>query len=175
MSQSISVKRGRKNRKSAKEADESSDLPGKGSVLKEITGLYNLSAKALRDRFRTLFPEQSPPTNRDFLIRRIAYKLQAEAFGDISEQAKDTLARLKTELNPLKDLAKKPQPKAGKRASRRAPLPGTTIEKTYKGRLIRVAVLDKGFEYNGKPYRSLSAVAREVTGVHQSGFVFFQL
>ena len=58
---------------------------------------------------------------------------------------------------------------------RRLPIPGTVISKVYKGTVIDVKVLDKGFEYAGKPYRTLSAIAGSVTGQHWNGYLFFGL
>lgn len=58
---------------------------------------------------------------------------------------------------------------------RRLPIPGTVISKVYKGTVIDVKVLDKGFEYEGKPYRTLSAIAGAVTGQHWNGYLFFGL
>ena len=58
---------------------------------------------------------------------------------------------------------------------RRLPIPGTVISKVYKGTIIDVKVLDKGFEYDGKAYRSLSSIAGAVTGQHWNGYLFFGL
>ena len=55
------------------------------------------------------------------------------------------------------------------------PLPGTVLTREYKGREVRVRVLEKGFEYEGQPYRSLSAVAKAITGSHWNGRLFFGL
>jgi hypothetical protein len=141
------------------------------SILKQIAELYEMPIKALKERYQALVPEGSTPSNKDYLIRRIAHKLQEDAFGGLSQPAKARLEVLKKELDPLSDLGQKKTTDG----SSRLPLPGTIISKTYKGQLIQVKVLQKGFEYAGKPYRSLSRVAKEVTGVHQSGFVFFGL
>jgi len=145
---------------------------GNGSVLKQITFLYDLPVSALRERFLALFPDSNAPSSKEFLVRRIAHKLQEDAFGGLSAPAREKLKTLQTNLDPLKDLGQK---SSGGKATGHIPLPGTVITKTYKGKTIEVRVLEKGFEYDGKPYRSLSRVAREVSGVHQSGFVFFGL
>ena len=143
----------------------------KGSILRQITALYGMSIKELRERYQALFPPgSSPPPSKQFLIRRIAYKLQEDAFGGLAAPAREKLETLKTELNPLKDLGR-----GHGGSNHQLPLPGTVITKTYKGRPVEVKILQKGFEYDGKPYKSLSRIAREVTGVHQSGFVFFGL
>jgi hypothetical protein len=58
---------------------------------------------------------------------------------------------------------------------RRLPLPGTIITKDYKGAKVQITALGKGFEYNGKIYKSLTAIAKEITGAHWNGFLFFNL
>jgi hypothetical protein len=146
-----------------------------GSILKQINALFSMSMKDLKGVYQKLSPQENAPSNKTFLIRRIAYRLQEDAFGGLSSQAKGRLEVLKTELNPLKDLGAKRSREGEGKVVRRLPLPGTVITKTYKGQPVEVKVLHKGFEYGGKPYRSLSRVAKEVTGVHQSGFVFFGL
>jgi hypothetical protein len=57
----------------------------------------------------------------------------------------------------------------------RLPIPGTVITKEYKGQTLEVKILDKGFEYKNKVFRSLTAIAKEVTGAHWNGFLFFNL
>ena len=57
----------------------------------------------------------------------------------------------------------------------RLPLPGTTLSRAYKGVDVRVKVLDEGFEYEGEAFKSLSAVAKAITGTHTNGFLFFRL
>jgi len=153
--------------------DKSDGRRTRGSILKQITALYGMPTNVLKERFLAMFPEKNAPSNKDFLCRRIAYKLQEDAFGSLSTNAADQLNRLKTELDPLKDLGQR-QPQGPKeKQPRNIPLPGTIIMKVYKGRLLQVKVLQKGFEYEGKSYRSLTHLAREITGVPQSGFVFF--
>ena len=67
------------------------------------------------------------------------------------------------------------QASKGRIRDRRLPIPGTVISKVYKGTIINVKVLDKGFEYDGRTYRSLSAIAGAVTGQHWNGYLFFGL
>ena len=139
--------------------------PQKESALRQINELCAMPIKELKLRYQELFGGGDPPSQKDYLLRRIAYKIQEKASDGLSEPARGRLEALKNEINPLRDL----------NAARRVPLPGTVISKTYKGSLIEVKVLHQGFEYGGKMYRSLSRIAREVSGVHQSGFVFFGL
>lgn len=146
----------------------------KDGILKQINALYIMRIKELKEQYRTLYPgDKSLPSNKDFLIRRIAYKLQENVYGGLSTKAQEQIETLKTELNPLERLNKRPTEGDHPKTVHRLPLPGSIITKTYKGRNVEVKVLHKGFEYKGKPYRSLTQIAREITGVHQSGFVFF--
>ena len=147
----------------------------KNSILKQITDLYELPIKDLKERYHDLISDGNATAKKDFLIRRIARKLQEDVFGKMSTPTLDHLNQLKTDINPLEDLGRRSAKSSHSKSSHRLPLPGTVISKTYKGKLIQVKVLEKGFEYNGKPYRSLSRIAREVSGVHQSGFVFFAI
>ncbi len=141
----------------------------KETILKQITDLYELSIKDLKERYRDLFPDSNPPSNKDFLIRRIAFKLQEDAFGPLSEPARQQLNALKTELDPLKTLGQRRNQNGESKPSRRVPIPGTIITKMYKGQALQVRVLQKGFEYDGRPYRSLTSLARKISGVPQSG------
>ncbi len=145
----------------------------KDSILKQILALYEMPIPALKERYLALLPGANAPTNKGFLIHRIAHKLQEDAYGGLSASAKERLQGLKTELNPILDLGQRRTKNHVARAARRLPMAGSVITKTYKGRQIEVKVLHEGFEYNGKPYRSLSKIAKIVSGVHQSGFVFF--
>lgn len=93
------------------------------------------------------------------------------------------LREIANTVNPLAQLMRKNKYRAEKRATEnrkslrdvRLPLAGAVLEKKYKGREISVKVLEIGFEYNGKYYKSLSAVACAITGQHISGYHFFGL
>lgn len=156
------------------------------NVGKELAALQRLSVKELRDRYVEAFGEGTNANNRAWLIKRIAWRLQALEEGDLSERARRRAAELARDsdlrLNPPKS---KPLPKqavarttteilAGK-ADDRLPIPGTIIKREYKGQTLQVQVLAKGFEYAGEVYKSLSAVAKAVTGTHCNGFAFFRL
>ena len=146
----------------------------------EIARLGQLTGHALRQRFAELFSEAPRTRNRAWLVKRIAWRLQALAEGDLSERARRRAAELANDadlrLNPPRD---KPVPvplePAGVPAPshRRLPPPGTVLVRPYKGEHIQVQVLADGFAFNGAVYASLSAVARAVTGTHCNGFHFF--
>jgi hypothetical protein len=141
----------------------------------------------LRVRWRELFGEDSRSNNRDFLWRRLAWRVQELAYGGLSERAKARLEELSKEVDirflpprgwkQALEVATAPRPAVGPGPVRdpRLPKPGATMSRPYRGHDIRVTVLEKGFEWQGRPYRSLSAIAREVTGQRWNGLLFFGL
>jgi hypothetical protein len=158
------------------------------NVAKEVTALQRLTVKQLRTRYAEVFGEQTPAHNRVWLVKRIAWRLQALAEGDLSERARrraEELARdADLRLSPPRDLAvESPVPAPERTATKavrlqqdgRLPPPGTVITRRYKGAVLQVQVLAEGFEYDGQVYASLSAVAKAVTGSHCNGFMFFRL
>jgi len=149
----------------------------------EIAALTRMSLAELRAKYGDLFGGRpSRSGHRRFLIRRIAWRIQELAYGGLSEEAGRRLEELAAETDPLRRYAlrKKEGPgpggsRARRRVDRRLPRPGTVLTRRYAGRVVAVTVLEKGFEFDGRTYRSLSAVAREVTGAHWNGFLFFNL
>lgn len=132
----------------------------------------------LLKEYAAWFEGRTPPSsNRGFLMRRIAFRLQERAYGGLSEEAKRRIEELKVSLNPLGELMARRG--AGGGASegrdRRLPSAGTVIRREYRGRAIEVMVSKEGLQYDGRVYRSLTAVAKEVTGSHWNGFHFFGL
>ena len=102
-----------------------------------------------------------------------------ETFTGLSEEAKAKLDEFITAYDPInnKTLRQNSAGDAskGRIRDRRLPIPGTVISKVYKGTILDVKVLDKGFEYDRKTYRTLSAIAGAVTGQHWNGYLFFGL
>jgi len=158
------------------------------SVTAQIAELQRMSVTQLRAKWKELYAgEETRSCNRTYLWRRLAWRVQELAYGGLSERAK---ARI-TELNATDDLRFLPprqwnpealvaqagasRPESGPIRDSRLPLPGTVLTRQYHGQEIRVTVLEKGFEYQGRPYRSLSAIAREVTGQRWNGLLFFGL
>lgn len=129
-----------------------------------------------RDLHNTEFGVQ---TNKPYLIRRVAYKLQENVYGAISAAAKNRLNEYMKEYDPINNISqnrnKSVATENGTKHDRRIPVPGTTISKQYKGNEYNVKVLEKGFEYKNVQYKSLSAIAKKITGSHWNGYVFFNL
>ena len=143
---------------------------------REIDGLRQQSVGKLKLKYREVFGQESRSNHKQFLVRRIAWRLQANAEGDLSERARQRAARLAQEADLrirapqsfLKELA------AGNRDPRLPPA-GTRLTRQFQGQNVAVEVLEQGFRYQQQVYRSLSAVARQVTGVQWNGFAFFHL
>jgi len=149
----------------------------------EIAALPRLRVSELRVRFAEVCGEPTPSHNKVWLVKRIAWRLQARAEGDLSERARrraeeliaDTDLRLSAPLADA-DTAKDKKPATLRMpADERLPRPGTILTRRYKGRTLQIEVLEHGIAFEGKTYRSLSAVAKAVTGAHCSGHFFFGL
>ena len=159
------------------------------SIEQTVAALGRMTVGTLRQRYLEVFGEPSRSGNRDFLFKRLAWRIQSLAEGTLSERAKrraEELARdadLRTTLpRPSKSLADAaartvmlPAPKAATNVHDRLPLPGTVLTRKYRGRQVEAKVLPHGFEYEGQVYTSLSAVAKAVTGSHWNGHLFFGL
>ena len=153
-------------------------------VYQKIEALRHQKTKELRAAFRELFGEDSPSSNRAHLFRRIAWRLQAQAEGELSQRARDRAAELARDgdlrLRPPRDFWRQlaeARDKASHRGERdpRLPEAGTTLSRQYQGRTICVRVLQDGFEYDSKKYESLSSIASSVTRTRWNGYSFFNL
>ena len=152
-------------------------------IAEQIAAMTRMTVTQMRTRYIEGFGEPARSSNRQPLIRRIAGRLQALEHGTLSQRARRKAAELADEAN-LRLTAPKDAPLAaapprpvnsGQYRDRRLPPPGNVIAGTYKGQSLRVNVLEDGFEYEGLRYRSLSAVAKAITGSHLNGYAFFGL
>jgi hypothetical protein len=142
-----------------------------------------MSVGQLRERYAQAFGEQTRTRHRAYLIRKIAWRLQATAEGDLSERARRRAAELAkdTELRVGPPKSMDQPPHAGDRVEpatttdRRLPAIGTSFVRHYKGRAHEVHVQPDGFEYAGERFKSLTGVAKRITGSHCNGFRFFKL
>jgi hypothetical protein len=143
------------------------------TVLKQIAALGRASTPDLQERWRQLMGAEPPHYNRDFMVKRLAHRLQELAYGGLSEQARAQMNQLLDDAgyNELGSL------RAGSRPKARADLPvaGTRLVREWDGQRHEVTVVHGGFEYRGKRYRSLSAIASTITGTHWNGRRFFGL
>jgi hypothetical protein len=155
------------------------------TVIRSMEELASSKIPALKKRYRELFGEESKSSNKQFLFRRIAWRLQANAEGDLSERARrrigeiaddrDLRVRAPKEFVPLPDSGSPIIDRTRPPKDYRLPEPGTLLTRRLGDRQIVVKVLAEGFEYESRHYRSLSAIAREVTGTRWNGLLFFGL
>lgn len=138
------------------------------SVLAQLAALKDAPAPALKARWRNLFDSEPPPYNRRFLESRLAYRIQELAYGGVKPETLDRLKALGKQFD-----------RGGKSVRRRAgidrPIAGTRLIREYQGIEHCVTVRRDDFDYLGKPYKSLSAIARAITGTRWNGLVFFGL
>ncbi len=157
------------------------------NVAKEVATLRHMTVSELRDRYHEVFGEDTNARNKQWLIKRIAWKLQANAEGDISERARRLAHQIAMETDIRTSLPRVSRPATTETLENgndhdlatcrhRIPLPGANLVKSYKGRSIQVMVRPNSFEFEGTQYKTLTAIARVVTGQKNiNGFHFFGL
>ena len=145
------------------------------SIAAAIEEMRQMTVAQLVDRYAELFGKPPRVKNRQHLWKRCAWKLQETKLGGLSLKAKARLEELIEELDlPFgKKANKAKETLRGRKGSN--PSVGTTLTRQYKGQEIRVQVLENGFDHDGVIYRSLSAVAKAVTGSAWNGKLFFGL
>ena len=149
----------------------------------EIAGLRGVKTNALKARYRELFGEDTRSSNRSHLVRRIAWRLQAIALGDLSERARERAAELASDadlrLRPTPQVCRYIDKPVGEQipcvSDERIPTVGAILRRNYRGRTVEVTIVNGGFEWNGRTYGSLSAVAWHATGTRWNGYTFFGL
>ena len=137
-------------------------------VLAQLNALKGATALALKAKWRALFDTEPPPYNRRFLESRLAYRIQELAYGGLK---KETVERLRI---LAKQYDSKPSGRSKSRSAR-LPIAGTRLVREWQGVQHCVTIRGDDFEFQGRPYRSLSAIAREITGVRWNGWIFFGL
>lgn len=150
-------------------------------LIERIMALKEASLEALKAEYKEVFGGENPcSNNKAFLWRKIAYRLQEIKYGGLSEDTHERIDKFIERYDPVNNKMLRPEktasnePKEQTGRDSRLPIPGAIIRKEYKGKLIEVKTLEKGFEYDGKVYKTLSAVAKAVTGAHWNGFLFFK-
>ncbi len=126
------------------------------TVLQQIDALNRMSMAELRKRWSDLFGAEPGQWGRPYLVRRLAYRIQELAYGGLSPGAKRRLSLI-ADGAPVAPSPPKANAKAGL-------LPGTVLIREWHGERHEVTVQDKGFMYQGRQYRSLTAIARTITG-----------
>ena len=157
------------------------------SILMEVETLRRASVAGLQEKYRELFQEEARSRHREHLFRKIVWRLQAMAEGELSERARIRAREIANNAD-LRILAPRgffsvngepvatiPGNQSKKQHDPRLPMAGTVLRRSWKGRTILVEVLAKGFRYEGRHYPSLSNIAVEITGTRWNGFAFFGL
>jgi hypothetical protein len=153
------------------------------SMWHQIDGLGHQTVGQLKVKYRAVFGQESRSNHKQFLVRRIAWRLQANAEGDLSERARQralTLAqdaelRIRAPESFVRELSGGTGKQRFDARDARLPAPGTWLNRQFREQVVAVEVLEKGFRYQECVYKSLSAVARHVTGTQWNGFLFFGL
>jgi hypothetical protein len=152
----------------------------------EIEQLRRASLATLREEHRRIFHEETHCRHREHLFRRIAWRLQALAEGDLTERARERAQQIACDAD-LRVVAPRDfftvngsqiettKGNRNRQQDNRLPLPGTLLSREWRGKSILVEVLPNGFRYENRHYRSLSAVATAVAGTRWNGLAFFGL
>ena len=134
-----------------------------------LAALKTSSTPDLKQQWRDLFDSEPPPFNRRYLESRLAYRIQELVYGGLKPE---TVKRLEALGEQLDGGDRK---KSGIRSDRDRPITGTRLVRDWQGVEHLVTVTADGFEWQGRPYKSLSAIARAITGTRWNGWVFFGL
>ncbi len=147
----------------------------------QIAALERMGPTELRAQYLKVFGEPTRSANKAYLYKKIAWRIQSLAEGGLSERAKRRAEELARDADIRTTVPKAPQRTMTLRVTKadgreRLPIPGTVLSRTYRGQHVAVTVLADGqFDYAGQTYKSLSAIAKAVTGSHWNGYLFFGL
>jgi hypothetical protein len=167
------------------------------AIAARLDKLATMTVKQLRSEYTAVFGQAPPNSHRQNLYRRIAWEIQAQAYGQrLSNEARQYAMKVAegTELyRRIEERLKKRQADERREGTKvvpddaptqkppdqardpRLPVPGSFLIRKHGSKLVRVKVLESGFVYEGKAYSTLSAVTRAITGKHWNGFLFFGL
>lgn len=161
-------------------------IPPPDDIPATVKALGRLTVSELKQRYAEVFGEPTRTNHKQYLVKRIVWRMQALREGGLSERARRRAleladdAEIRLSAPRLPDAASNGPGRtvaaafdAGRPDS--FPKPGAVIRREYKGRAIVVRVLPRGFEYEGEVYRSLTAIAQKITGAHWNGVSFFGL
>ncbi len=150
------------------------DSRKKNGILAQLAELEDLPTPELKNRWKVLYGSEPPRFNRQFLVKKLAHRIQEIAYGGLDETTQGRMESLLDDEG-YDDMGRKVR-KPVRRATERAIVPGTVLTREWQGeRHEIIAMEDGGFEYRGMPYRSLSAVARKITGTNWNGPAFWGL
>ena len=139
----------------------------KPSTIKQVLALQNQPIQELKQLWQQLFDEPAPPYQKNYLIPRLAHRLQELAYGPMTEKPAATLDAMANQMEKGK--------KFSNHMLNGKPAVGTKLIREYQGVTYEVLVAENGFTYCGQTYKSLSAIARRITGTRWNGPLFFGL
>jgi len=146
----------------------------KNSVLRQLAALQIMPMSDLQDRWRDLYGTEPPLFRKSFLLKRLTYRIQELFYGGLGDDARGKLSEAAAN-DPLANIVRRKKTAKDGIADSGVILPGTRLLREWNGREYEVIAKEKGFEYNGRNFRSLSAIATEITGTKWNGVVFFGL
>lgn len=150
---------------------------------RELAALRRMKVSDLQAKYAEVFGEPTTGRNKQWLQKRIAWRIQANAFGGLTDRAVQRAMELANESDLRVSAPRDSEPPmVPKPASREIPpkderLPpvGDCLVRFYKGRECVVTIMPDGFDFEGEHYKTLSAVAKAITGQHWNGFRFFKI
>lgn len=145
------------------------------NIADRISALQSLSTAELAAEYEGLYHRKPRYRHPAWLRKRVAFKLQENAYGGLSRAARAELSRLAADLELPQAATQGRVAHHSPKRSNGQPRPGTVLQREWRGQQVRVEVLADGFSWDGNHYGSLSAVARAVTGTRWNGRLFFGL
>lgn len=151
------------------------------NIEKQVAAMKRMTVNELQAKYAEVFGEGTNGRHKQWLIKRIAWRMQANEEGGLSDRARRRALEIANDadLRMTPPRSRKAAPIVTARvhspAENRLPSPGTVLTRQYKGATHQVEILTDGFSYQGEHYRSLSAVAKAITSTHWNGYHFFGL
>lgn len=136
-------------------------------IMRQIRELQDKSFAELKQLWQDYYQDEPPPYRRGFMARALAYRIQELTYGGLSGNAEKRLTQLIAEAKGSKIKRRL--------APAKIPVAGTRLVREWRGERHEIVVLSNGFEYAGRRWNSLTAIARQITGTHWNGPVFFGL
>jgi hypothetical protein len=146
-------------------------------VLRQIAELQRLAMPELLERWRVLMGTEPPPYNKPFLLKRLVYRVQELAYGGLPMSTYQEMERVLNDVG-YDALGGTRTEQSAKRTTRQKPghpVTGTRLVREWQGQCYEVLVTHDGFEFEGRPYKSLTAITKAITGTHWNGPNFFGL
>jgi hypothetical protein len=146
------------------------------NIEKEVAAMRRMTVGELQRKYAEVFGENTNGRHKEWLLKRIAWRMQANEYGGLSQRARQRAREIANEADLRTTAPKRIQaPRPADAGDDRLPPQGNAVERVYKGHLYSVTILDDGFEFEGERYKSLSAIAKTITGQHWNGYRFFNL